>query len=381
MALLTMEIRTVHRPRCHRYALARFSAVALTFLLALPTVPRARAEAHMATVVVAGSVETALRSAVQYAIEQVIGQTAQWSLAVPLSPKAAGVLVDCSKAASPWACVAPALQGTSIARVLTVTLERDRSKEKSTAIWLTARLLSAEAAPALATRYCEACTAPGLTVLAGEAARELIATSIARAGATRIDVRTVPAGAIINLDTQMIGASNQIIVTSPGIHDLYLQLAGYQPEVRRVVAEAGKTVAVDVTFKPVTPTAPTDPPVAAPPASTTFETPLLPRWAPPALLGTGALALGLGTWLAVTAAEPAQGQVQKRYNYSVGGLVLAATGGAAAAAGLSLWRWPLTRTRSTRNTRSTGPSGSKLSPAALLSPFPGGLTAAVVGHF
>jgi PEGA domain len=373
-----MEVRDVIHSLLQRSARAAVFVGTLACLGGLLS-SAAHADDRAVAVIVQSPVQSPVdatqRAVVAKAIEQVILQDAHWTVAAALDDNLARVVADCGKAAHPWACVTPVLQGKNLARIVAVTLEGSRPKGKPAALWLTARLMTAETgAASLTTRYCEPCTDPALAALAREAAKELIDTSTSRAGTTLLRVRTTPTGAIINLDTQMMGASNQLIPTSPGAHDLYLQLSGYQAELRHVVAQEGKTVDVDVTFQPVAAGTGTAP--VLPPKTVEFEDPVLPGWAAPTMIGAGAVAVGIGSWLAFTASGPPPGgtlpesaqQDRHKYNTSVGGIILAGAGALVAGAGLYLWRWPPTRTRVS-------------SSAAAVALVPGGLAATFVRSF
>jgi hypothetical protein len=169
-------------------------------------------------------------------------------------------------------------------------------------------------------------------VLVGELLRE----TEARTTKTWLLLRTIPAGAEVELDGALIGRTELKHAILAGPHRIVMQLRGYEIATREVTAVAGETATVDVTLKPLA-TAPPSPDGSG--SEQRDEPSSTLRWAPWAVVGAGAAISAVGVTLLVRDEDPRNADGSLRYEHretTTLGAVTTGVGVTAIGAGL-LW--------------------------------------------
>jgi hypothetical protein len=206
--------------------------------------PRSAAHADGA-VMVAGKVSPHDREVI---VDAVRGEGTALSLRFSSSVfgrDAAEASVACLKDKAPWSCVSSAVRGKD--QIVIVEIDSDRGIGAPMTV-VTAHLLTAGAEDeSFATRNCEMCNEDALRRTVADLCRALLQRAATRTGRTRLAVHSRPAGAQITLDGTAVNQTEGPTATYPGRHTLVLQLPGYAPLTREVVALPGRTT--DVTLE------------------------------------------------------------------------------------------------------------------------------------
>lgn len=175
---------------------------------------------------------------------------AGWRLPA-LSSAAAESLRGCLGAEAAWPCLEPRLLERGLTKLVAIQLAIEPAGKAEAALRLVGQLGSLEGRRLTAqSRYCRRCDDAQLAEAARLLVRRLIAASAVRDDATRIEIRTQPPGAVLRLDGRLVEAPGGVIACSPGLHTVHVQRSGYRSELRAVLVEEGKAVALEVTLLP-----------------------------------------------------------------------------------------------------------------------------------
>lgn len=245
--------------------------------IATPTPANARDQS--AAVVVYGSAKSLQLDVVASTVAQTL-RAASWTVPdFSFTPAERQAIVACTSLDRPWPCVAATARDKSVDRLVVVHVEPDKASE---GLVLTGQVLVAsDSVPSTDRGWCPKCTNATLVTSAGELANLMLQHSAARQPAA---------------DTSPTNAAANQLDASQG-------LAPAQTE-------------------------PTSTALSGEPESPSRVVPAL-------VIGAGATAFAIGTYLSFAANSSDSGQ-QNQYIYSGPGIALAVAGGAAIGAGLYL---------------------------------------------
>ncbi len=295
--------------------------VAATAAILLWAIP---ARAENGAVVVYGDARPHDRDIVVSALVQQL-RGSSWAVPdAPLSQRDGDAIVSaCIALDRPWPCVAQTVGDKGFDRIVVVKVEIDKAAKGVKLIGQI--LLQGDVVPSVDRGWCVKCTDATLVSTTGDLARLMLQHAADRNPGATLVIHTVPAGAVINLDGQMIGETDKTVTTTAGSHTVLLQRSGYRNEDRTIVTENGKTATVDVALTPVQGT------VVAP-----VTDPQRSRLVPAIVIGAGAVALVTGALVSLDTDPPKTFQ-QPQYLYSGPAIAVSVAGGLAVAAGLYLW--------------------------------------------
>lgn len=305
-------------------------AVIATIAVLACSPQRARAEASGASIIAVDGANDREREAVAAAVATA-ARTAGWSLASKALTKAqANKLVACTRSSEPWRCAGAAEERPH--QFLVVAIE---AKPSTSMLILTGKAISTRPeALVVLQRFCDPCSDERLALASTDLTMQLIKELAARTHPTEIKVASVPTGAVVSIDGKVAGATDGTIPTSPGHHRIHIEKPGYEPADLEVDVENGKTLERAVTLRAL---------------------PRPSRIRPIALVGGGAVLVGLGTF----ALLDQQDGPNDKYRHSRAtpvGLIVGGAGLVAIGTGAYLW-W--------RGTRSPDhPSAPVVSPTA-----------------
>jgi PEGA domain len=191
--------------------------------------------------VVASSVATAVRAA-------------GWTLDdKPYNAADSAVAADCLRKPEPWACISALLRDKRIQRVAIVSVDPKPGKNGTTDTVITERLVVANMDSLfVAQRFCDHCTDDRLAGLAAEVTKELLDRVAVGSGDTVVAVKSVPRGARVYIDSNLVGVTDTSINIVPGAHTIAVELEGYAPATRNVVVQANTTQEVAFPLRPST---------------------------------------------------------------------------------------------------------------------------------
>jgi len=297
----------------------RVEHIFLTIALGLTLTTRV-AHAEAGAVLVYGNAKPHERQVVAAAVTRTVRE-ASWSVVdAPFEPREIDDIIICLALDRPWSCMARIANASGIGRVVIVQVEPEPG---GSIIVIGQVLLASTAVPSTERRFCDPCSDASLDQSARELTSILLDRTIAREGNTAIEVHTIPQGASITIDGNMVGASDRTIMVSAGPHQVQLQRSGYRPYSEQIVIAEGQTFTLNTTL------------TASDPASQADDG-KPSRLVPGLIGGAGALALVGGGVYSLTTSPPTSFE-QSRYLYSGPGLAIAAAGGAALGVGLYLW--------------------------------------------
>jgi hypothetical protein len=234
----------------------------------------------------------------------------------------------CLRDQAPWSCVAAMVRGKD--QLVIVEVDSDHGAGAPITI-VTAHLLIAGAEDeSFASRNCAMCNEDALKRTVGDLSRDLLQRAVARAGRTRLAIRSVPDRAQLVVDGAPAGATDTTLATYPGRHVVEVSVPGYAPASRDVVAIAGATVEIEIALaRDARPTAVVVAPAEHPADGGS-------RWLAKLAVATGGAAIVTGGLL--YALSP-RGDVEHRYFYSTRppGVVSMIAGAAVALPGLYFW--------------------------------------------
>jgi hypothetical protein len=313
------------------------------------------ARAENGAVVVYGDAKPHDREVVASELVQQL-RASSWAVASSPLPQREGdaIVAACIPLDRPWPCVAAKIGNASYDRVVVVKVENDKTAKD---LVLTGQIvLAGDFVPSADRGWCQQCTDATLVTTTGDLTRLMLQHATERNPGATLAIHTVPAGAVITLDGQMIGSTDKTVTTTAGSHTILLQRSGYRNEDRTVVTENGKTATIEATLTPVDGGAVVTPQPHPPPEH---------HWVVPALVtGVGAIAL-VGGAIVSFDQDPPKTFTQPQYLYSGPAIAVSVVGGLAVATGLYLWLF-------------RHPHASATASVPAVAPAPGG---AVLGWF
>lgn len=279
---------------------------------------------------------------------------------------AADASMACLKDKAPWSCVSLTVRGKD--QIVIVEVDSDRGAGAPMTI-VTAHLLTAGAEDeSFATRNCEMCNEDALRRTVSDLCRALLQRAAARTGRTRLAVHSRPDGAQITLDGTAVNPTAGPAATFPGRHTVVLQLPGYAPLTREVVAIDGRATEVTLDLEPAA-------------QVVHDERRHGSQFLPGLAVGVGAAALAAGGLMIGFDQDPNRRGQQQPHYYDTAplGVVTAATGAVLAGIGV----YYLLRSPSAGSTGSAGGTASTRSTGstATLTPLPGGAAVGWAGRF
>lgn len=280
--------------------------------------------------------------------------TAARSAGWRLLPKAlakveADALIHCATPAHPWECMPASVRSQSIHHALIVSVEPRESDTGVPMLLLVGKAFATSPATLVShQRFCVHCADDKLAEASTELTAQLLNELASRSGRTLLEVNSTPANAIVSIDGQPTGGTNDTFNTFPGPHVVKIEKPGFLPETVHVTAEEGKTAKVAITLHQT----------AAATSDTTSPDRAIP-WIPVGLIGSGAVLVAGG---ALIYADQQDGPDDKfRHPRATAiGVSVGIAGLAAIGTGVYLW-W---RGSSTP----TGPAAKTSTPTLNISP-------------
>lgn len=191
-------------------------------------------------------------------------------------------------------CMASAAATLKVGQLVGGRLERSKSGQGldhwTLSLWLYDA--SAKATAATTVGRCEACAAVQLMVTAVDATRRLLEQAGRNQGG-RIDVGSVPRGAIVTIDGVARGVTNMPFGVKPGAHTVVLRLQGFEQSSHQVQVKPGGTAVIKAHLDPVV--------ADAGGGSGASGAPRVLKWV---TLGAAVASLGAGVALLVMDGEP-----------------------------------------------------------------------------
>lgn len=215
-------------------------------------------------VAIGGSASEREREVVSAAVAAAV-RSAGWSLAPQtLTKYDADGLIDCSAPGEPWECVPASIDASVIHRALVIAVEQ-QTENDIPLIVLTGKVIATRpAAFMVRQRFCEHCADDKLAQTSTELTLLLLHDLAIQRAQTMLEVNSTPTGALIAVDGQSAGATDGSFNTFPGLHIITIKKPGFQPEIIKVHAEAGKTSTVSVTLRANAPLPPPRPSLLVP---------------------------------------------------------------------------------------------------------------------
>jgi hypothetical protein len=307
--------------------------VVIAALLALP-----RAGAAQVAVIVGGEANGPTRMKMVAAANQALLDNQQEPGVQDFKPKEVDGIVQCVSSVTSKDCSAAFMARLTSTRAIVIQVGRDGPEKKAPIVltgWVVAKVGTRLA---MRDRFCEPCSTTKLEESAGLLVGELLRETEARTTKTWLLIRTVPAGAEVELDGALIGRTELKHAILAGSHRIVMQLRGYEIATREVTAVAGETATVDVTLKRLAKTSQSPPQEGGSAAGPRGGSSTL-RWAPWAVVGAGAAMTVVGAALLVRDEGPRNPDGSLRYEHretTTLGAVTTGVGVAAIGAGL-LW--------------------------------------------
>ena len=282
------------------------------------------AHADSDVVIVAGKADAHQQTVIGAAVTAALRQ-GQWAVIdLPFSPRELATIEGCLVADRPWSCIAPTATAKGVSRLVIIQANPEAGSGQTKLVGQL--ILAADRVPPIEQQYCGPCTDNALAQAATELATRLLADSVARTGATALDIRTVPPGAGVTIDGTLVGETNKQFPISAGHHKILLQRTGYQSAIRDIDVATGENVTINETLVAV---------AGGPPGG--GDDPGRPHLVPGIVVGAGVVALVAGIAVQATADGPPLGQVQPTRIYSAPGIGLMVGGGVAVGVGVYLW--------------------------------------------
>lgn len=168
---------------------------------------------------------------------------AGWAIKdVKFSERDIAAITACMRASEERKCINALLRAKKIARlaVYSLTLET-RTNE----LVVTGEMVTMEEGmiPAIQ-RFCEQCTDDTAAEHAVVLTKRMLDEIAKLGGRTVLDVRTVPASAVVYVDGESVGFSDLKVPIAPGAHKVRIELAGYVTTEREVVGVDGTTTKI-----------------------------------------------------------------------------------------------------------------------------------------
>lgn len=294
------------------------NAILIIASIVVPATSARAAADPTGIVVVTGKPTARERTTIETAITRVL-RRASWSMSSqPFSPKETESITKCLRDDRPWRCLDRLMQPKGVDRIVVATVTRP----SATRLNITGELaVAGDGGAVVVERHCDDCENESLDAVVQKLAEDLLHDLAIRAE-TKLDLRTVPAGATVLLDGRSIGttdASGKLSQSAlPGPHKLRVQHPGFVDSERTIQLAVAQTTPVVVEL------------VQAP----STGTPLL---VPAIIAGAGVAALAGGILLQLGKDSPPVGEKQPPYIISYPGVALMAGGTIAIGIGVYLW--------------------------------------------
>ena len=236
----------VHCPQ-PRSALAVTLWAAL-FLLCQPTSVHAGRAKEPGVLVVQGKGLAREKAVATEAVTEAVTR-AGWKLAPrAFAPHETEALAQCLLTDQPWACFTKTVRDNAIRRLALLSLESRAAADGSSMTVVTVMVASVEQQHVAYSgrRYCQACTPDSLAKLTAAAAREVLERMVLDSGRTFLQVKSRPAGALVEVDGKPLGVTDAAFEILPGPHRVVIKHAKYPPQTRLVEVEEDKTAIVTV---------------------------------------------------------------------------------------------------------------------------------------
>lgn len=245
-----------------RAGLAIVGAVALTLLVA-PGAALAGRGKEPAVLVVQTKGTARDQDVAAEAVTQAV-TSAGWTLSSrTFAPRELDELGKCPVADRPWACFSKTVRDATIRRLALLSLEAQTAPDGSPMTVVTVMVASAEQENVAYSgrRYCQACSPGSLSKLTTAAAREVLDKMYLDSGRTYLQVKSRPAGALVEVDGKPMGVTDASFEILPGKHRVDIKHPAYPPQTRWVEAAEDRTAIVTIAFDNAvapTPTVPED---------------------------------------------------------------------------------------------------------------------------
>jgi len=331
------------------------SPVVGLFLISFLVPIHADARAGVA-VVVGGDVDKRTAQSLSELVGRHLRDVQEAPFALQLAPKDIDALMQCVTGEGSRECAAQFMGTIGATRAIVLRLVTEGKRRTKTAItgWILAK---AGDTLVIDQRVCEPCSEAQLEPIVSELLSALLLEVKARTSNTVIEVVATPAGAQVEIDGRLVGATKVRYVVYPGPHRIKVHYLGHESVEREITALEGETRTLKI-------------------ALTSTKTPQAGhrrepdarglRWQPWAVVGAGAVITTTGIALWAQDATPSDGEPEP-YDYAettVAGVVTTAVG--LGVTGLGVW-WVLHDRKQVR--------------APVVQMNAGGVTLGIVGRF
>ena len=195
-------------------------------------------------------------------------------------------LAGCFAGNGDEACIAPVAAKANTDRLLFIALVREPDREGSPSLLLNGWIMNKKGKIlANERRRCGPCLRGKIEEASRDLVDALTRTAAIKTANTLLKVRSVPTGAIVIIDNEVIGTTELTYPTYPGPHKVSIKKTGYQSMTRDVVAAEGVTKDIDFELLPGS-----DEPT---PGQTRGVLPWIVLGAGAALMASGAVVLAL----------------------------------------------------------------------------------------
>ena len=226
--------------------------MSLFMLVAVLSVARG-ARAEPGAVLISGTAPAQQQQVVSGSVAKNM-RVAGWTLSdKPYSADAAAAAVACLRKLDPWICISAILRDKQIQRVAIVSIDPKPGKDGSTDTVITERLVIANMDSLfVAQRFCAYCTNDKLAALAAEVTKELLDRAAVGSGQTVVAIKSVPRGARVYIDTNLVGVTDASINIVPGAHTITVESDNYPTDTQHVVDKENTTQEDSFTLRPST---------------------------------------------------------------------------------------------------------------------------------
>ena len=220
-------------------------------ILAFLSVARG-ARAESGAVLVSGTAKAQQQLVASSSVATAV-RAASWNLDdKPYNATESAAAVACLRKPDPWTCISAILRDKRIQQVAIVSVDPKPGKNGSMDTVITERLVIANVDSLfVAQRFCDHCTDDRLAGLAAEVTKELLDRVAVGSGQTVVAIKSVPRGARVYIDTNLVGVTDTSINIVPGAHTITVELDGHAPDTRHVAAKENTTQEVSFTLQPV----------------------------------------------------------------------------------------------------------------------------------
>lgn len=327
----------------------------LAFVAVLSLARGARAEPG--AVLVGGTVSARQKLVASNAVATEV-RGAGWSIGSKTYNAADAVAAaGCLRMSRPWRCLPAILRDERVRRVAIVSIEPKPGKAGTTDTVITERLaISNLDSLFVAQRFCDHCTDDRLAGLATELTKELLERAAVDSGRTVLAIKSTPPGARAYVDANLVGVTDISINVAPGPHSITVELDEHRTATQHIQVQENTTQEVSFAVRSTETSSQAQPVAPDHVASDGPAGPARPpvisrrsRLVPGVIAGAGLAAFATGVVLFALDQDPVTRPDQdasRRYRDTrTRGIVLGATGLAAAGIGGYLW-WRYGKARS-----------------------------------